>query len=179
MEYGYICFAYSKNEFIAWAIAKVTKSQWSHSFITVPPMLGKEMVMEAAGQGVSMCEFDLNYRNNPNQKYEVYKLNIDASTTDPSILTCMAALETSYGYLEYPWFIWRYINKLFGRDIKGQNNWCQNGTFVCSQLCRKYAEGRGLTALCSALGNGSMSAQDLYEIVLGHPELFTLVEKKD
>lgn len=178
MEYGFVCFSYSKNEWIAKAIAWFTKSQWSHSFITVPNILGHEMAMEAAGKGVSMVLFDLAYRNNPNQAYEIYRFNITQDYKDYAILESMDLLETSYGLLEYPWFIWRYLNKAVGRDIKSYNNWSNKGT-VCSELVRLYAQAAGYGHLFDGLGIASASAQDVYEIVLSHPELFELIEKKN
>lgn len=178
MNYGYICFAYSKNELIAKGIAWATKSKWSHSFITIPSILGKEMALEAGGGGIEIVTFDQGYRNNPNQQYEVYKFKYNQSLIDNSISSCLNELETPYGYLEYIWFIWRCLNKLFNRDIKSQNNWIQKGT-VCSGLCRKFLTWCGLGDLFKDFGIDSANAQDLYEIVLSSPDLFELIEKKD
>lgn len=178
MEYGYICFAYSKNEWIAKAIAWFTKSKWSHSFVTMPPILGREMAMEASASGVAMTPFDIAYRNNPNQTYEAYRFNIDPEQIDLSLLKCMNELETSYGYLEYPWFIWRSFNKLFGRDIKNQNNWSKQGT-VCSGLVRQFIENSGHKELFTGFGIDSANAQDVYEIVKANLNLFQLVESKN
>lgn len=178
MEYGYVCFAYTKNKWYDWAIAKATKSKWSHSFITCPPMLGKEMVLEAADGGVEATGFDLSYRTNPDVAYEVYRLKVSQDFKDASILNRMKELEVSYGFLEYPWFIWRYINAFFGRDIKSHNNWCQNGTEVCSQFLREYIEDCNLSSLFSGFGKGSVAPQDIYNVVLARPDLFELVESK-
>lgn len=177
MEYGHVCFAYSKNEWIAKAIAWFTKSKWSHSFITAPPMLGKEMALEAASGGISPVLFDVGYRNNPNQKYEVYRFKISDEEIDLAMLKTMDMLQTPYGYLEYPWFIWRSINKWFGRDIKGKDNWSQQGT-VCSGLVRLYIEATGRD-LFKEFGYDSATAQDAYEIVLSRPDLFELIESKE
>lgn len=178
MEYGHVCFAFSKNEWIAKAIAWFTKSQWSHTFLTVPPMLGKEMVMEAGGGGVEMVTFDQAYRNNSGQKYEVYRVKLSPETINQAISKCMDKLEMPYGYLEYPWFIWRFMNKWVGRDIKAQDNWSTN-LEVCAGLVDIYLDELGLQALSKDFGNNAISAQDIYEIVKAHPELFELVESKD
>lgn len=177
MEYGYVCFAYSKDEWIARAIAWFTKSQWSHSFITVPPMLGEDMVMEASSNGISMVQFDVAYRENKNQKYEIYKFKIPQEQIDRAIWMTMFMLETSYGFLEYPWFIWRAVNSWFGRDIKHQDNWSQQGT-VCSGLVRLYLEYAGFESLVSGFGKDSANAQDMYNIIKANPDLFELVESK-
>lgn len=177
MEYGYLCFAYSKNEWIAKAIAWVTKSQWSHTFITVPPMLGKEMAMEAGQGGTEMVMFDKAYRQDPNQKYEAYRVKVDKKFIDESILKCMDNLEMPYGYLEYFWFMWRSINLWFGRDIKSQNNWSQKDE-VCAGLSELFLNNLYLQVLFKDFGINSVNAQDIYSIVKAHPELFELVESK-
>lgn len=178
MDYGHVCFAYSKNEWIAKAIAWFTRSKWSHSFITVPKILNKEMVMEAASGGTEMITFDQGYRNNPNQSYEIYRLKVDPATIDKGILKCLDNLEMPYGFLQYPWFMWRSLNRLFGRDIKKQDNWSQKNE-VCSGLVESFLWGCDLDSLFADFGSNSVTAQDVYNIVLAHPELFELIEKKD
>lgn len=178
MIYGCIGFSYSKNEWIAKAIAWFTKSKWSHSFLTVPAILGREMVMESGEHGVGMVPFDLAYRMNVNQNYEIYRFKIDQDNIDSSILKTIDLLETSYGFLEYPWFMWRALNKFFGKDIKKQNNWLQDGT-VCSDLVRLYITNAGQGSLFEDFGVDAANAQDIYNIVLANPSLFELIEKKE
>ena len=74
--------------------------------------------------------------------------------------------------------MWRYLNKFLGKNIESKNNWCQNGTKICSQLVREYVEDCGFKNLFIGFGKGSVSPQDVYSIVLAHPELFELLEKK-
>lgn len=176
IKYGFICFAYSKNETIAKLIAWSTKSKWSHSFITLPPILGKEIALEADSQQVAITKFDLSYRDNANQSYEVYRFKVDQSIIDSAILNMLNSLEESYGYLEYLWFMWRYFNLLFGRDIKSHDNWIQQGV-VCSGLVRQYIEFLGYGNLFSEFGKDAMSAEDIYKIVKNNP-LFELIESK-
>lgn len=176
-KYGYVCFAYSKNEFVAKAIAWFTKSQWSHTFITVPAILGSQMAMEAGMGGTEMVLFDQGYRNNPNQKYEVYKVNVAQDIVDQAIVECLSNLEMPYGYLEYPWFIWRSICLWFGKDIKNQNNWSTKDE-VCAGLTELYVEKLSLQILFNGFGKNSINAQDIYLIVKANPHLFELVESK-
>jgi hypothetical protein len=178
IDYGYVCFAYTKNKWYDWCIAKVTKSKWSHSFLTCPPILGKEMAMEACDNGVDVTLFDSSYRNNINESYAIYKMKISKVCKDKSIKNRMKELERSYGYLEYPWLMWRYLNSLFGRDIKSQNNWCQNGTVICSQLLREYISDCGFSYLFEGYGKGSVTPEDIYQIVLKNPKIFKLIESK-
>lgn len=176
-NYGYVCFAYSKNEWIAKAIAKVTGSQWSHTFITVPAILNNEMAMEAGSGGTEMVLFNLGYRQNPNQQYEVYRVKVDQQIIDESIVKCLDNLEMPYGYLECPWFVWRAINSWFGRNIKSQNNWSTKNE-VCAGLTSSYISNLSLGILLQGFGKNSINAQDLYLIVKAHPELFELIESR-
>jgi hypothetical protein len=178
MEYGHVCFSYSKNEWIAKAIAWFTKSQWSHTFITIPPTLGKQMVLEAASGGTNPVLFDKAYRNNPSQKYEVYRLKVDKEIIDEAIMKLLEDLQMPYGYLEYPWFVWRSLNRLFGRDIKGQDNWSAKYR-VCSGVTDAFLDNCYLQILSEDYGYNSITAQDLYEIVKANPDLFELIEEKD
>jgi hypothetical protein len=178
-QYGYVCFAYTKNKWYDWCISKLTGSKWSHSFFTCPPMLGKEMLMEACGGGVSVSSFDIGYRNNVNQAYEVYQLKIDRATIDSSIKNQIKELEDSYAFLAYPWFMWRYLNRFLGRDIKAKDNWYQSQTTrICSQFLREFIEGCGFKSLFDGYGLGSASPQDIYTLVLSRPDLFELIESK-
>ena len=175
MEYGYVCFAYT-HVWYDWCIAKVTGSQWSHSFITIPSIVGREMVLEAISNGVSASPFDIGYRNNRKVDYEVYRFNCDQTKIDLAISKSMNKLETSYGFLEYPWLLWRYVNSWFGRDIKSHNNWCEQGT-ICSSVVRTFIENSGQN-LFVGFGRDAVTPQDAYDMVKMHPELFELIEKK-
>jgi hypothetical protein len=171
--YGYVCFAYT-DVWYDWCIAKVSGSQWSHAFITIPPIVGREMVLEAVHSGVSASPFDREYKGNPKVKYEVYRFNGNPSKIDSAISKCMNRLETSYGFLEYIFLLWRFINGWFGRDIRSHNNWCQQGT-ICSGLVRTFIEESGFD-LFSKFGKDAVTPGDVYAIVKAHPELFQLVE---
>ena len=177
-EYGYIVFSYTKNEWIAKQIAWFTDSKWSHCFFTVPPMLGREMVMEAVAGGVSVAQFDLCYRANIDQAYEVYRFKISQENIDQAICKTMDLFEVAYGFLHYVWFIYRTICKKLGKDIKSQDNWASKNGEVCSDLLRHYIEASGYKSLFEGYGQDSAAPQDIYDIVLAHPELFELTEKK-
>lgn len=177
-EYGHICVANSKKELFPRLIKWVTRSQFSHSFIIAPSMLGKEMVIEAADSGVAMCSFDDHYRNDPDQGYRVYRFRADPALKDQAMITLFTELQTRYGYLELPWFAWRALNLLFGRDIRHQDNWSQDGT-ICSELAAQYISMSGFPQFLSGFGRGSVNAQDIFEICEAHPEVFELVEFKE
>lgn len=178
MSYGYVGFSFSKDKWYDTIIAKITNSKWSHSFVTVPPILNTEMVVESVGGGVSMISFDIAYRFNKTQAYEVYKFKINEVYLDLAVLKTLDKLETSYGYLEYPWFIWRSICHYLGKNISQQNNWSQQG-IVCSGLVRFFIEQAGYSALFAEFGKNSATAEDVYQVVKNNKQLFELIEEKD
>lgn len=171
--YGNIVLANTKSGFVPATIRFFTKSKFSHSLITAPDLIGIPMCIESASSGVDMLRFDTGYQNNSGVDYEVWEVNIPDSAKDAGLQAAINKLETKYGYLEIPWFIWRWLNGLFGKDIKNQDNWCQNGT-ICSQLCELNLEGGGLTGLFAGYGKGSVHPGDLRQIMTAHPEFFKL-----
>lgn len=178
MEYGHVVLANSKQEFTARMIKLLTRSQWSHSLVTSAPQLGVEMGMEAAGSGVSQLPFDKAYRQDPGQGFRVYRINLAQDVKDSALRSILPELESPYGYADLPWFIWRAINRLFGRDIKSQNNWASKND-ICSQLVVKYLTACGLSALFAGYGVNTIAPQDLQEIMDAHPETFQVIENKE
>lgn len=178
MTYGYVGFSFSKDKWYDRVIAKITKSRWSHSFFTVPAILDQEMVMESVGGGVMMTPFKSAYKDNATQAYELYKFNTTNMQIDAGVLSMLNQLETSYGYLEYPWFIWRTVCGYFGKDIRQEDNWSKQG-IVCSGLVRCFIEQSGYSELFKQFGKNSATAEDVYQIIKNNPKLFELIERKD
>lgn len=175
MVYGNIVLASSKSGFIPKSIEWFTQSKFSHSFVIVPSILKIPMCIEAAEGGVDFTTFDSSYLNNPDQGYEVWSINIDKEKKDLAIISILRDLETSYGFLEYPWFIWRRICLFFGKDIKSQNNWNMDG-MICSQLCCAYLKACGLEHIFKGYGKGSVAPQDLRNIFVSYPKIFKLTK---
>jgi hypothetical protein len=176
MAYGDIVLADNEaKNLISSAIKWFTQSIFSHSFVTMPDTLNIPMCIEAAEGGVDFQRFDTAYRDNTSEGYQRWNIKIDQSIKDAALVSVLNDLETGYGYLEYPWFMWRRINLLFGRDIKSHNNWNSDG-MICSQVCVAYLKACGLQSVLAGYGNGSIAPQDLQNIFKAHPELFELVE---
>jgi hypothetical protein len=178
MEYGHIVISNTKSGFTRSAIRFFTQSKFSHSLITIPAICGQEMGLEAAAIGVSAVPFDSFYRNNGQVSYRVYRFKADPIARDSAIARSLQTLQSGYGYLELAWFIWRGVNKFFGRNIKYQDNWSQAGT-ICSELCAQYISDCGHVDLFSEFGKGSIHAQDLHEICEENKQLFELIEVKE
>src|ERR1051325_8132074 len=117
MEYGHIVISNTKKGFVQAAIRFFTQSKYSHSFFTIPNVCGKEMGLEAADIGITALAFDTMYRKNDKVAYRVYRFKADPAKKDQAIRNALETLQKGYGYLELPWFMWRGINKYFGRDI--------------------------------------------------------------
>lgn len=177
IEIGSIVLANSKKELVPQIIKFVTRSNWSHSLFIIPACCDKEMGIEAASNGISCVPFKKSYRQDINQGFRVYKLKLQEDIKKKAIATCLDDLESCYGYLDLPWFIWRALNKLFGKDIKKQNNWV-NKNLICSQFCVKYLTECGLGDLFIDYGNNSICCQDLQEIMDSRLDLFEVIEEK-
>lgn len=173
MTYGDIVLANSKTNWLSQCIKWFTSSKFSHSLITMPEVLSTQMCIEACAGGVDANRFDTNYLNNTDEGIEVWAINVPQATKDAALQKMLNELETSYGFLEYPWFMWRRLNKLFGRDIRAQNNW-NDGGMICSQLCCAYLAACGLQSVLAGYGKGSIAPQDLQDIFKAHPDTFTL-----
>jgi hypothetical protein len=169
--YGNIVLASTKGQFIPNAIKWFTNSQFSHSLVTVPNVLGVSMCIEAVEGGVDFARFDNGYENNQDQGYEIWNVKVDQAVKDKAIVSILNDLEIGYGFLEYAFFICRRFCLLFGIDIKNQNNWISQG-MICSQLCVAYLKACGLDRLFIHYGNGAVAPQDLQDIFKANPDLF-------
>lgn len=174
-EYGYLVLADNKKGFVPSAIKWFTNSEFSHSFITMPDILGIPMCIEAAEGGVDFTEFDHSYLDDPTEGYEIWDINVSQNIKDDALRTILGNLEESYGFFQFGFFIWRRINLLFGRDIKSNNNWVKSG-IICSELCVDYIKACGLSNTLVGYGDGAISPQDLQNIFKAHPENFTFIK---
>ena len=176
MKNGNICLCNNKTGFIPTLIKFITSSTFSHSLITVPDVLGISMCIEAAETGVDFTRFDTGYMNNLSEGYEVWNIKIDQSIKDKAIIAMLSDLETSYGFLQFPFFVCRKFCLFFEKDIKAKNNWFAKDGMICSQLCVAYLNACGLSGVLIGYGQGSVAPQDLQNIFMAHPELFEKVE---
>jgi hypothetical protein len=171
--YGHIVLVSAKTGFIAQAIEWFTESKFDHGLVTAPDVLGIPMCIEAVQSGVEFDRFDTNYVNDMNSGYQVWNIKIDQSIKDKALLSILNDLQISYGFLQYPFFIYERICNLFGKNIKSQNNWNTSG-MICSQLCVAYLKACGLEYVLKGYGNGNIVPNDLENIFLAHPELFEM-----
>lgn len=173
---GDIVLASCKDNWISKCIEWFTKSVFSHSFVTMPDILGVPMCIEAVEGGINMGLYDRVYLKSPGEGLEIWTINIDQEIKDEALRNIMNYLQVGYGFLEYPWFMWRHLLRAFGKDIKAQDNWNKSG-MICSELCVEYLKACGLDFIFEGYGDGSIAPQDLQDIMKAHPDLFTLTER--
>lgn len=175
-DYGHIVISSNMKDWDAQVIKFFTGSYFSHALLTVN-VLDRLVALEATGKGTSAVPFDIGYESNDGEDYVMFSVNIPQEVKDVAISKCLDDLEKTYGYLELPWFAWRAVCKLFGKDIRSKDNWSQAG-IICSEYASNYLKSCGLQDLFKDFGQGSISAQDVYEICKAHPEVFTEVKRK-
>jgi hypothetical protein len=173
MSYGQIVLANTKSGIEA-KIFRTIIGGYTHSLVTIPQLVGVLMCIEAAASGVDTLRFDTNYLQNSDQEIEIWEVNVSEEMKYAGIKAAINKLESQYGFLELPWFVWRWLNSLINRDIKHQNNWCQNGE-ICSQLCQLYLTGCGLGFLFDGYGACAVHPGDLKKIMEANPKYFTKV----
>ena len=173
--YGQIVLVNTKKGFIPSAIKWFTGSKFSHSLVIMPDMFDTRLCIEAVEGGVNMVGFDTEYSKNQNVGYEVYSINVDQKSMDKALELLIKDLEIGYGFLAYPWFIYRRIGTFFGIDMKKHDNWFHSG-IICSQLCTYYLQQCGLSDLFADYGDGSVSPQDLKTIIISRPDIFKLTD---
>lgn len=187
MNYGHIVLAKTSGEFTASAIAWFTNSRFSHALITAPPQVGYEMCIEASGKGIDELGFDQGYRKNPTQSYLIYRVNLPDEVLDAAMREALDKLEQDYGYLAFPWFMFRsFVKWAFRKDIKSQDNWYKK-QIVCSGLVRLFLDSKPVRdylarfaqpSLFDGYGQGSVHCEDLFDIFKANPKLFELIETK-
>lgn len=176
MPAGNIVLAQSKHEFIASAIMWFSNSQFSHSLVTMPELLTYPMCIEAVSGGVDMLRFDTGYQSNSNEGYQVWSVNVPEEVKTAALQSLLNDLELGYDLISWPFFIYRKICKIFGKDVKNQNNWFNTKGFICSELVVAYLKALGLDSCLVGYGIGSIVPQDLSDIFKSLPGTFKLVE---
>lgn len=171
--YGQIVLANTKKGLVPSAIRFFTSSKFSHSLVTLPDTLGVPMCIEASSKGISTVRFETAYLQNPHVEIEVWDVHLTNEEIDLALIAVLNHLESSYGYSELPWFVWRWFNKKLGRDIKHENNWFKKDE-ICSELCEFYLMNTKLRLLFTGYGDSSMCPQDIRDVMVANPMFFTL-----
>ena len=177
MDYGKGCIvlANTKKSFLSTIIRFFSRSRFSHTFVTMPSIVGVPMCAEDSSAGVDILRFDTGYLQNPSESIEIWQLSISDQAKDAGLLAVVNELEQGYAYASLPWFGWRWFNGLFGKDISNQNNWSLKND-VCSGLVRdRYMVGAGIGSLLAKFGKNSVWPEDISQVMNARPDLFVKV----
>lgn len=162
--------------------------RFSHCFLVTVPFAGQHEQVQEASLEVSLVSLQ-SYRDDPNALYEIYAIKGVDATTQVASLTEMwlSYEEMTYGWSQIAWFMWRALNNIIGRTIKGERNWFPSGV-ICSGLVYRFLENlwkkynyslfRMMLSTCE-WDDDTVWPADIYKIVKQFPQSFQLVERKD
>ena len=184
VEKGMIGFSINSGNWLSKIISFFTESKFSHSFLIFEDIFGEPSVIEAS-EKVQIVPFARNYIENPNEYFEIFKIK-DGLVTEEDINKALLEVYNHesgdlYGFLQLPWFIWRWLCTKIGFDIKNEKNWSASGT-ICSKLVWTYLISLPpvISSLFSEFKEGnSVSPQDIYVCVQKNPEIFMYLSIKD
>lgn len=180
---GMIGFSNNKSAFLARLIRLFTNSNLSHTFMITFPKDGRVM-LEEASTVVQEVKFDVNYRDDANTQYWLFKIKegtVSEEAIDASLKYCHEEfLGAQYGKLQLLYFPYRWIMQtFFGKDVRHEKNWFTKGV-ICSELVYYYLFNLGpkFQELLKEYSPDTIQAQDVRFIVESNPEIFEFVEKK-
>jgi hypothetical protein len=173
-----------KPSFLQRAIMFFTDSDRSHAFLITSNVCGEEAVQEASLL-VQIVPFGSHYRENPESYYDIYQVSPGVVSQDEIDSALRQVFEEyagmTYGFLQLPWFIWRWINSKFGRDIHKELNWF-NTNIICSGEVFDFwiylGLGMIIPKVMSQYHPSTIAPADILAIVKRNPDLFELVEQK-
>jgi len=175
---GDIGFGGKRKGFYPKAVRWFTRSLWSHCFFVTPEVLGEISVLEADLK-VQLVPFQKEYIEKQADYWEVWRPT--QATPEAIDMACRLTYQTQagelYGFLQIPWFAVRAILRKLGMDLS--QNWFPSGT-ICSEtqwIFLMFLGGEYRTAF-SHLGQDECSPEDIHQVVLNRPDLFTFVDRR-
>lgn len=180
IEIGMIGFSNNKRALLSKLIRFFTKSHLSHTFLIHYPQADIASVHEASFV-VQVVPFDRFYHNHPDKQYWIYKVNgFTEEAKIEALRKCFNEFAgIKYGKFQILWFVWRWFNELFNRDIRSEKNWFTDGV-ICSELVYWYLHylSDPLPELLKEFTPDTIQADDLHKLVINNPHLFELVAYK-
>jgi len=144
------------------------KSKFSHSFV-ICDSCNCYSALETTETRVTVTP--VNRKLNEKNWVELWDVNESHENKRQALQVCYYMHSGEwYGYLSYFWFIWRWICRLFGKELTSMWKWCSKG-MTCTELTCSY-----LTILFPELflndGN-TYSPAELRKILTANPDKFT------
>jgi len=155
-----IAFTYRDDNYFSKLVRKITKSEWSHTFIIMDDYLSDdEVIFESAfGHGVHLNLLS-KYIDNPHVGIKVFEVDEGKALHGMKKL-----IGKRYGYFQSVGFL---IKKLFNMDKNPskQGQWC-------SELVLTILLETSDANLFKHLPMNSASPEDIYQILMKHPDIF-------
>jgi len=110
---------------------------WTHSMISVGELHDIEYVLSAE---LSQCIMPLEKFKKDKIKFEVYKIKDTISENNLNSLVrlyCNTYAGDSYGFLQLPWFCYRWFMEIFNKNVNKQKNWFPSGD-ICSEMVFRF-----------------------------------------
>lgn len=174
---GQIGFSYNSTSWLSKLIAFFTRSEWSHTFLLTRPVSHLQTVaVQEANTIVRVVPFGKFYADKVEQKWEIWEVKgLNQADMDAALSLCFDRYSgVTYGFLQLPWFIWRWLNEKLGRDIrKTRNPWSKG--IICSELVFEFLHVIGKGDLLADLQTNTVHPEDLLRIFKAHPEMFARV----
>lgn len=122
-----------KGGLLSWAIRFFSRSSVTHSAVGIGSVMGMSSILEA-NMNITVTPWK-NYLNDPTQELYIFRpKGIAREVTDAYVADLYRRFGAkSYGFFQLFWFIWRWANEMFGRNVKKQRNWFPNGD-ICSEV---------------------------------------------
>jgi hypothetical protein len=149
----------------------------THAAIVWFPEAGEDALFEA-----KLATTIRPFAMSSGQKHWIYELQ---GFTDDQIKETLYEIYkekagSDYGFLEIPWFIYRYFMELFHKDVRKQHTWFPGGN-ICSQdvwyflekLATKWNK-PDLAAILNEWRSTTFHASDVRTVAVAMPKYFKL-----
>jgi hypothetical protein len=113
----------TKGGWFSWLQRFVTGHKATHSFVIFSrPWLERVRLLDAR-YSVTLDAWE-DIEKNPNHEYWLFSIEIPKKALDLIEKTLdKLYMGQTYGVIGLPWFIWRRLNELVGRDIRKKDRW--------------------------------------------------------
>ena len=179
---GMIGFSNNKVGLLPKLIRFFTKSTISHTFI-LTQFIENEPTVQEASLLVQIVPFNKYYIEDNTQSYWIYEIKqelVSKEQIDQSLTYCFKEFAgVKYGKLQLLWFPYRSLMEFFRKDVRKQKNWLSDGV-ICSELVFYYLYNLGelFQNLLKDFNPDTIQAEDIRQIVINNPDIFTLKECK-
>ena len=159
-----------------------TKKPYTHTALVFGEVKGFQSVI-SSDEVVAVLPVR-NYFAEEGTDIEIWRFKDNHSELIEDLLTKLYTgyADMSYGYLQIPWFIYRwFMESVFQKDVRKQKNWSTSGV-VCSELIYVYLECfiqfyPELKEKLDEWNQDTVSSGDMADIIHSFPEIFELIYK--